>query len=237
MNEAEKQLKEEKANSKEELNTKKKDRKTEYEDRLKWINENISDKEKADRLKAEAEKEYNKDIKRLVEQSKNKRKEILEEFQKEEKRINEETTTSFGDLWKDVISNVKKKLIEMAASKAFEMIINMATGGTGGTILDVGKSILGGIGSIFGFADGALVSGPTMAMVGEGRDEEAVLPLNNMVFQRLGRGISNNLPNTSGNQTINITANYHIEDRETAEMANNDLVRKLERRGLGGALN
>lgn len=237
MSEAEKQLEKEKTNSKEELEKKKQDRKEEYEDRLKWINENVSDKEKADRLKTEAEKSYNSDIKELTEKGKNKRKEILEEFQKEEERINKETTTTFGDLWDDVIANVKKKLIEMAASKAFEMIINMATGGTGGTIIETGKSILKGIGGLFGFADGALVSGPTMAMVGEGRDEEAVLPLNNMVFQKLGRGISSNLPNNSSNQTININANYHIKDRETAEMANNDLVRKLERRGLGGALN
>lgn len=39
----------------------------------------------------------------------------------------------------------------------------------------------------------------------------------------------------SGPRTVQVTANYHVTDKATAEHANNDLVRKLQDRGLGGA--
>ena len=34
---------------------------------------------------------------------------------------------------------------------------------------------------------------------------------------------------------IDMIVNQHISDKETAEHANNDLIQKLQRRGLGGA--
>jgi hypothetical protein len=56
---------------------------------------------------------------------------------------------------------------------------------------------------IRGMAEGGLVEGPTVAMVGEGPDKEAVLPLNNNVFSRLGQGIAKNMQ-ASGGRSVNV---------------------------------
>lgn len=55
-------------------------------------------------------------------------------------------------------------------------------------------------------AEGGKAIAPTMALIGEGRHEEAVLPLSQSVFEEIGRGIVANLPKSatgSGN-------NYHF---------------------------
>ena len=56
-------------------------------------------------------------------------------------------------------------------------IIGGILGGIGGDI--AGKSLGGGIADFFGFADGGIVRQPTLAMVGEGQSDEAVIPLQN----------------------------------------------------------
>lgn len=49
-------------------------------------------------------------------------------------------------------------------------------------------------GAVRAFADGGKVMGPTYALIGEGKDDEAVLPLNNQVYSELGRNIAANMP-------------------------------------------
>lgn len=51
------------------------------------------------------------------------------------------------------------------------------------------------IGKIPLLAKGGIVTGPTLAMVGEGRHSEAVLPLSDAVFEKLGEGIARNMGN------------------------------------------
>jgi len=51
-------------------------------------------------------------------------------------------------------------------------------GGIGSVLMGAGGAI-GGFGKIFGFADGGMVSGPTLGMVGEGKYNEAIVPLPN----------------------------------------------------------
>lgn len=67
--------------------------------------------------------------------------------------------------------------------------------------LNVGAAIITGGASIpaqaalagaTGLATGGLVTGPTYSLIGEGKDSEAVLPLNSDVYSRIGRGISEN---------------------------------------------
>lgn len=43
-----------------------------------------------------------------------------------------------------------------------------------------------------GLATGGLVTAPTYSLVGEGKDNEAVIPLNDSVFSRIGKGIADN---------------------------------------------
>jgi ABC-type Co2+ transport system permease subunit len=57
-------------------------------------------------------------------------------------------------------------------------------------------------------ADGGLVTGPTYAMVGEGRDSEAVLPLNKDVFSMFAAGIVEQIGAMSARQT-GVVNNYY----------------------------
>ncbi|KAA3405059.1 hypothetical protein F1904_11690 [Akkermansia muciniphila] len=77
-------------------------------------------------------------------------------------------------------------------------------------------------------ANGALAYGPTLAMIGEGRDNEALLPLNNQVYARLGRGIAQNGGNIgidynrlqsiimSALQSLGIIANIQLDGEPVA---------------------
>ena len=57
-------------------------------------------------------------------------------------------------------------------------------------------------------ASGGLAYGPTIAQIGEGRYEEAVIPLSDTVFDRLGEGINNASggKSASGGITFNVSA-------------------------------
>ena len=57
-------------------------------------------------------------------------------------------------------------------------------------------------------ASGGLAYGPTIAQIGEGRYEEAVIPLSDTVFDRLGEGINNASggKGASGGITLNVNA-------------------------------
>ena len=88
----------------------------------------------------------------------------------------------------------------------------------------------------YSFASGALVTGPVPAIVGEGIDHEAVLPLNDDVYSRIGKGISknngqnNNLGNDADRiiermdkmeKTLeNLKVYLYTTDRKIAESAN-----------------
>ena len=111
-------------------------------------------------------------------------------------------TDAFRAFWEDVIEQVIKKLAELAASKVFQFVISGLTGGGGGLL----GGILGGIGKIFGFAKGALVTGPVAAVVGEGMHDEVVLPLNRKVFANLAQGIVSQLSQMQLMPAVAVTA-------------------------------
>ena len=50
----------------------------------------------------------------------------------------------------------------------------------GGTIAAGGLGFLGYFKQVFGFAEGGIVTGPTLGMIGEGAESEAVLPLSKL---------------------------------------------------------
>jgi len=85
----------------------------------------------------------------------------------------------FEGFWKDFTDNLKKvfiqKMTEIAANEIFKTIANVLTGGAvGGGGLFGG--LLGGIGKLFGFAEGGVITRPTLAVVGE-KGPEVVTPL------------------------------------------------------------
>ncbi len=73
----------------------------------------------------------------------------------------------FTSLQKDIAQAIAKFLVLRTLSAAF----GIASGGTG---------FLGGILGVPAFASGGIVTGPTLAMVGEGGESEAILPLSKL---------------------------------------------------------
>lgn len=85
-------------------------------------------------------------------------------------------------------------------------------------------------------AKGGLVDSPTLAMVGEGKHAEVVLPLNGSVFSQLGAGIASYMPafagGGSGGDTY-ITLQYQGNgSRQDAEAFMEWMVDELRRRGV-----
>ena len=80
----------------------------------------------------------------------------------------------------DYVANLAKQfaaaIIQATIFKGIMSLLNFATGGGGGFF----GGILGGVGKLLGMAEGGIVSQPTLAMVGEGGQSEAVMPLNKL---------------------------------------------------------
>jgi hypothetical protein len=71
-------------------------------------------------------------------------------------------------------------------------ILGAIAKGVGGIFKGIGNffgGIFKGIGSIFGLAEGGLVKKPTFAMVGEGGQDEVIMPLNAGTMRMLGNAI------------------------------------------------
>jgi hypothetical protein len=80
----------------------------------------------------------------------------------------------FKDLLKQLAAAVVQALIFQGIMSALGMG-GVASGGGG-----LGGGLIGGISKIFGFAEGGIVSQPTLSMVGEGGQSEAIMPLNKL---------------------------------------------------------
>lgn len=81
------------------------------------------------------------------------------------------------------------------------------TDAASGLTLDTGLSFLGA--DIPAFANGGRVTAPTLAMLGEGKDEEGVFPLNDDTYARMAQGIVNARGNSNGGNApvVNIINN------------------------------
>ena len=96
------------------------------------------------------------------------------------------------------IANIKKAiqslLVQLAVMTLISAIMPASLGGVGKAAFS-SKNIMGNIGSIMGFADGGLVTGPTTALIGEGigttaSNPEVVAPLDKLK-QFMGGGSQN----------------------------------------------
>lgn len=84
---------------------------------------------------------------------------------------------SFEKIGQALLNVIKQLAIAAAKALIFKAIIGAVSGGT--TV--VGGAVGGGFfGKIFGFATGGIVTGPTPAMIGEGTEAEAVMPLSQL---------------------------------------------------------
>ena len=96
-------------------------------------------------------------------------------------------------------------------------------------------------------ANGGLITGPTYSLIGEGEDDEAVLPLNDKVYSQIAKGIDDN-DNGSGYNTERIIKHLdnlgeairsmklalYTDDRTIAESAKrgNKLISKQYHRAI-----
>jgi len=137
----------------------------------------------------------------------------LEETFKHLKAIGTYVTESLAPIIKDILVGAFKGLGDSVPTllNALNKVLTMleAIAGAANATLDaldrvtagkaraaiggaIGKALLGPLGSIPGLADGGIVTRPTLAMIGEGGQSEAVIPLDKL--GRMG----------GGNTTINI---------------------------------
>jgi hypothetical protein len=85
---------------------------------------------------------------------------------------------------KTFANTLKQMVAQMAARAALFGIFSLLSGGTGGLAMAAGSMIKGGFAKFMGFADGGIVSGPTLAGIGEyagaKNNPEVVAPLSDL---------------------------------------------------------
>ena len=153
----------------------------------------------------------------------------------------------FTGQWSAAWQNVKKifgsafsALVGLAKAPINTVIglINKMIGGLNSLSFSVpnwvpgigGKKIGFNVGKIPQLADGGIATGPTMAMIGEGREDEAVLPLSKLKSMLGGTGGGGMTVNFS--PTINISggsSDAYAGVKRGLEEGQNNLKRELER--------
>jgi len=88
---------------------------------------------------------------------------------------------SILNVFKDLTLQLAQMVVKALVFKAIMSALGM--GGAAGSTTDLTGGLLGGLGKLLGFtpmAEGGIVSKPTFAMVGEGGESEAVMPLSKL---------------------------------------------------------
>jgi hypothetical protein len=100
-----------------------------------------------------------------------------------------------------------------------------------GGVIGAGQNLLGHIPH---FAQGGYVTRPTLALVGEGREAEAILP--NSVLSGLLASVAQGTANNNNNQQAAPThVHLHIGDREVADVVLGTLNGQLQMNGMSRA--
>lgn len=152
-------------------------------------------------------------------------------------------TTAFGavasvvrNIWDGVIATIKGSINMMIAAMNFLIRgVNRIKIQVPDWVPGIGGKGWGGMGlaEIPMLAKGGMVSSPTMAMIGEGRSNEAVLPLNAGVFAQLGAGIIDQLPGGGlGGGGGDTYIEIHVQGQNDPEQAARQIVRLLKLKGV-----
>jgi hypothetical protein len=88
----------------------------------------------------------------------------------------ENALEAFGNFLKDMVKQLAAAVIQAILFQSIMSALGFGGASAGG----VGGGIVGGLGKLLGMADGGIVTQPTLAMVGEGGQSEAVMPLNKL---------------------------------------------------------
>jgi hypothetical protein len=89
----------------------------------------------------------------------------------------ENPLAALGNFFKDLLKQLAAAVVQAIIFQTIMSALGM--GGVGGAGAG-GGGLIGGISKIFGFAEGGIVSQPTLSMVGEGGQSEAIMPLNKL---------------------------------------------------------
>lgn len=120
-----------------------------------------------------------------------------------------------GKLAENVGKMILKTIVQIAAKAAAARLIGNIFGiggGGGSSTANMSFDWTPAIRSVIPkFADGGLVTAPTLGLIGEGKSREAILPLNGSTFGELANGIANKMGRTGGAPIININ-NYSSEE-------------------------
>ena len=136
-------------------------------------------------------------------------------------------TKNLGEALRDVAKQVLAMSIQFSVKKAISGIF---TGGLGNASSGgAGKGSFGfSNGDFFGFAAGGIVTAPTFALIGEGKDKEAVLPLNRKVLSQISNGIfdsGRNSPDIGRDAPIN---NYfQVKDADSFKKSRSQISAEL----------
>lgn len=87
---------------------------------------------------------------------------------------------SIGDMFKQLAMDIAAAAIKAAIFEAIMTALNASTGGATGGGAGGGGGIGGILKSIFGFADGGIVTKPTLGLIGEAGQNEAIIPLSKL---------------------------------------------------------
>ena len=102
-------------------------------------------------------------------------------------------TQALGDMFSRLLRQMAEMVIQAAI---FAGIMSIVSGGAAGGGLSFGKAF----GKILGLASGGVATGPTLAMIGEGSESEAVLPLSKLGNMMQGSFNAGSMNSTVGSQ-------------------------------------
>jgi hypothetical protein len=87
---------------------------------------------------------------------------------------------SLGDALGQMFSRLARSIAEsLVQAAAFAAVMSLLSGGAS-NVAGGGINFIDAFKKVLGLADGGLVTGPTLAMIGEGSESEAVLPLSKL---------------------------------------------------------
>lgn len=86
---------------------------------------------------------------------------------------------AFRSLGRSAVRIIQQLITKLASAAAIAVILGPALGLSSASFGSIFKGVLSGNG-IPGLAQGGIVTGPTLGMIGEGREDEAILPLSKL---------------------------------------------------------
>ena len=144
-------------------------------------------------------------------------------------------TTNMGKL---ILSTVVNIIAKIAAARLAAALLGQSLGVKGQSVASGGNvqklTMQGFVNSAiarmpnmptYKFASGGVITAPVMSLMGEGKDNEAVLPLNQNTFASLGR----NIANTIGGGPVMVNVNNYTNSKVTVteETSNGDMKSQI----------